>query len=91
MYAKLARVRALFSISPLYFFNFFSFFLFSSVYLTGYLFHASGPFRNNWVRGMPPPGEPVVAQTFDPRGDWGTSRHGVSRAVPGSGMSCVCA
>jgi len=28
------------------------------------------------------PGEEVV-QTFDPRGDWSTSRHGVSRGVPG--------
>jgi O-acetyl-ADP-ribose deacetylase (regulator of RNase III) len=55
----------------------------------GFLFHASGQFRNNWVRGIAAPPETIV-QTFDPRGDWGTSRYGVSKGVPGMEHPAAC-
>jgi hypothetical protein len=34
---------------------------------------------------MAPPPDPLkeVGQVFDPRGDWATTRHGISRGVPG--------
>ena len=39
----------------------------------GYLFHASGTWRNNWVRGLAPPADDLArqAQVVAPRGDSG--------------------